>query len=53
MDSTWFNIPEKLHPLIVGSLNRDRKTNLLSKNEFKTPNKVEKFNAGVGLFSSA
>ena len=53
MDSTWFNVPENLHPLIVGSLNRDRKSNQLNKNEFKTPNKVKKFNAGGGLNSSA
>ena len=53
MDSTWFNVPENLHHLIVGSLNRDRNTNQLIKKEFKTPNKVEKFNAGGGLFSSA
>ena len=53
MDNTWFNVPEELHPLIVGSLNRDRKTNQLYKNEFKSPNKVEKFNAGGGLYSSA
>ena len=53
MDSTWFNVPENLHPLIVGSLRRDRKNNELIKNEFKTPNKVERFNAGGGLYSSA
>ncbi len=53
MDSTWYNVPENLHHLIVGSLNRDRNTNELIKKEFKTPNKVEKFNAGGGLFSSA
>ena len=53
MDSTWFNVPENLHPLIVGSLRRDRKTNQLIQNEFRPPNKVEKFNAGGGLSSSA
>ena len=53
MDRTWFNVPENLHHLIVGSLNRDRNTNQLIKKEFKTPNKVEKYNAGGGLFSSA
>jgi len=53
MDSTWFNVPENLHPLLVGSLSRDRKNNELTKNEFKAPNKVEKFNAGGGLYSSA
>jgi len=53
MDSTWFNVPENLQPLIVGSLNRDRETNQLRKNEFKKRGKVEKFNAGGGLSSSA
>ena len=53
MDSTWFNVPENLHPLLVGSLRRDRKNNELTKNEFKAPNKIEKFNAGGGLYSSA
>ena len=36
MDSTWFNVPENLHHLVVGSLNRDRNTNQLIKKEFKT-----------------
>ncbi len=53
MNSTWFNVPENLQPLIVGSLNRDRINDELTKNEFKKPNKVERFNAGGGLFSSA
>ena len=53
MNSTWFNVPENLYPLIVGSLNRDRKNNELIKNQFKVPSKVETFNAGGGLYSSA
>jgi len=52
MNSTWFNVPEDLEPLIVGSANRDSTTGQLVQNEYKKPNITNSYNAGGGLFSS-
>jgi len=52
MNSTWFNVPEELHHLIVSSSTRDKSTNELIKNPQKIPKETKKFSGGGGLFSS-
>jgi len=52
MNSTWFNVPEDLQSLIVGSSNRDASSGELIQNEYTKPNVTSSYNAGGGLFSS-
>tara|TARA_Y100000589_G_scaffold237135_1_gene224568 strand:- start:133 stop:1320 length:1188 start_codon:yes stop_codon:yes gene_type:complete len=52
MNSTWFNVPENLEPLIVTSSYRDKNTGKLIKNEYQKRNKLKSFNAGGGILSS-
>ena len=52
MNSTWFNVPEELHHLIVSSSTRDKSTNELINNPQKIPKERKKFSGGGGLFSS-
>ena len=52
MNSTWFNVPEELHHLIVASSTRDKATGELTKNPQNVPKERKSFNGGGGLFSS-
>ena len=52
MNSTWFNVPDKLENLVVGSVYRNSENGELVKNEYQKRNKTSNYNAGGGLSSS-
>ena len=52
MNSTWFNVPDRLESLVVASSNRNAESGKLEKNKYKKRNKTKDFNAGGGLSSS-
>ena len=53
MNSTWFNVPDELEHLVVGSSYRNSENGTLVKNEYEKSNPSESFNGGGGLSSSA
>jgi CubicO group peptidase (beta-lactamase class C family) len=52
MNSTWFNVPDELENLVVGSVYRNSENGELVKNEYQKRNKTSNYNAGGGLSSS-
>ena len=52
MNSTWFNVPDELENLVVGSSYRNSENGELVKNEYQKRNKTSNYNAGGGLSSS-
>jgi len=52
MDSTWYNVPDELEHLVVGSSHRDAENGTIVKNEYQKMNPTEDFNGGGGLSSS-
>lgn len=52
MNSTWFNVPEKLEDLIVCSSYRDNANGSLVKMDYQKRNQTSDYNAGGGLSSS-
>lgn len=52
IDSTWFNVPDELEHLVVGSSRRNIENGTIIKNEYKKRNPTEDFNGGGGLSSS-
>ena len=52
MNSTWFNVPGELEPLVAGSSIRNQDTGVLLKNEYIKRPQTTSYNAGGGLSSS-
>ena len=52
MNSTWFNVPDELEPLVVSSSYRDNESGELKKNEYSKRSPTDTYNAGGGLSSS-
>ena len=52
MDSTWYNVPDELEHLVVGSSYRDPNNRTIVKKEYQKMSPSKDFNGGGGLSSS-
>ena len=52
MDSTWYNVPDELEHLVVGSSYRDPDNGTIVKKEYQKMSPSKDFNGGGGLSSS-